>query len=87
MENSQNNVSIAFTDLLEVDELDLLRFSFELAGFPAAPLIEEEVVILLLLRFVDEDTGLRRLPVEPKLLAATTRLPERESTKKKSTKN
>ena len=49
--------------------------------FPAPlllfPRIEGVVVILLLLlRFVDEEAGLRRLPVEPKLLAATTRFPE-----------
>ena len=69
-----------------MDELDLLRFSFELAGFPTAelppPRIVDEVVILLLLRLVDEEAGLRRLPVDPKLFAATTRFPERGSVKK-----
>ena len=37
--------------LLDVDELDLLRFSLEL-------------VALLLARLVDDDVGLRRLPVD-----------------------
>ena len=38
--------------LLDVDELDLLRFSLEL------------VAALLLARLVDDDVGLRRLPVD-----------------------
>ena len=40
------------THLLDVDELDLLRFSLEL------------VAALLLARLVDDDVGLRRLPVD-----------------------
>jgi hypothetical protein len=67
--------------LFDVDELDLLRFSFELAPLCPAllPLMEEVVVIRLLLKLVLEETGLRRLPVDPRLLAATTRFPDRGS--------